>query len=67
MNKDTLTAIEMDDQYIKAFIHNGEALVMLGKEAGDTSKIDKGIGRLHKAEQLCYKYKEKQFLPLIGD
>lgn len=67
MYKDSLTAIEMDDQYIKAFIHNGEALVMLGKEARDVAKIDKGIGRLQKAEQLCYKHKEKGFLPLIAE
>ncbi len=30
MYEDSLRAIEMDDQYIKAFVTNGEALVMLG-------------------------------------
>ena len=30
MYDDSLRAIEMDDQYIKAFVTNGEALVMLG-------------------------------------
>lgn len=30
MYDDSLLAIELDDQYIKAFVCNGEALVMLG-------------------------------------
>lgn len=46
MYSDSMEAIEMDDQYAKAFLVNGEALVMLGKGTDDIEKIDKGIHRL---------------------
>ena len=49
MYKDSLSACEMDDQYTKAFICNGEALVMIGKQQGDMKKIDKGIHRLERS------------------
>jgi hypothetical protein len=39
----------MDDQYVEAFLTNGEALVMLGKGTNDLTKIDKGIRKLEKA------------------
>lgn len=35
MYDDSVQAIELDDVYIKAFVCNGEALVMLGQENGD--------------------------------
>jgi len=51
---DSTMAIELDDQYIKAYIVNGEALVELGKTDGST-KIEKGIERLRKALSMCFK------------
>ena len=45
----------MDDQYAKAFIANGEALVMIGKLTKDLSQIEKGIKRLDRAINLFYK------------
>lgn len=59
---DSVIALELDDQYIKAFIVNGEALVELGKKDGkSTQKIEKGIERLRKALSLCFKQKQRQF------
>ena len=53
MLQDTTDAIEMDDQYVKAFVANGEALVELGKTAPDLKMIDKGIQRIRKGFSLC--------------
>ena len=43
MLQDTTDAIEMDDNYVKAFVANGEALIELGKTSPDLKMIDKGI------------------------
>ena len=59
--KDSLKAIECDDQYIKAYITNGEALVELGKYDQDTVRIDKGIQRMQKALNKCFKQNQRQF------
>ena len=53
MLSDTTNAIEMDDQYVKAFVANGEALVEIGKTALDLKMIDKGIQRIRKGFSLC--------------
>lgn len=39
MLEDSMRAIEMDDTYVKAFLSNGEALVMLGLNSNDLGKI----------------------------
>lgn len=52
---DSLKAIELDDTYIKAYIVNGEALVELGKMENNTAKIEKGIQRMKKALNMCFK------------
>lgn len=57
-----MRAIELKDDYIKAYIANGEALVELGKqELQSTAKIEKGILRLRKALSLCTSQKLTQF------
>jgi hypothetical protein len=35
MYEDSVQAIELDDKYVKAFVCNGEALIMLGQEKSD--------------------------------
>ena len=67
MYEDSLQAIEMDDQYSKAFIANGEALIMIGKLTFDLSKIDKGIHRLEKAINLYYKQNCKEMIPKVHE
>jgi tetratricopeptide (TPR) repeat protein len=59
--EDTLRAIELDDNYIKAYMVNGEALIEMGKAEQSTEKIDKGIGRLRKALGMCMKQGQRQF------
>lgn len=49
MRLDSMMAIELNDQYIKAFIANGEALVMLGQENNKIKDCEKGIDRLRRA------------------
>jgi hypothetical protein len=53
--EDTVRAIELDDNYIKAYMVNGEALIELGKLEESTAKIEKGIMRLRKALGMCMK------------
>lgn len=53
MLRDTTDAIEMDDQYVKAFVANGEALIELGKTSPNLKMIDKGIQRIRKGFSLC--------------
>ena len=50
-----MMAIDLNDQYIKAFIANGQSLIMIGQETSDVKKCEKGIERLRKALQLTYK------------
>ncbi|CDW77754.1 u-box domain protein [Stylonychia lemnae] len=59
--QDSLKAIELDDSYIKAYIVNGEALVELGKNDKNTAKIEKGILRMKKALNMCFKQNQKNF------
>ena len=61
MLQDTTDAIEMDDNYVKAFVANGEALVELGKTSTDLKLIDKGIQRIRKGFSLCTGQKTKNF------
>jgi hypothetical protein len=51
MYDDSLQAIELDDQYFKAYVKNGEACIELGKNMRfqNTDLIDKGLKRLQKA------------------
>jgi tetratricopeptide (TPR) repeat protein len=59
---DSLRAIELDDNYIKAYMVHGDALVELGKlDSTSTAKIDKGILRLRKALSLCFKQNQRAF------
>lgn len=54
----------MDDQYIKAYLLNGECLVELGKLAQNgtgVQQIDKGILRMKKALHLCFNLNQRQF------
>eukprot|EP00350_Pseudokeronopsis_sp_OXSARD2_P006462 CAMPEP_0170557686 /NCGR_PEP_ID=MMETSP0211-20121228/29340_1 /TAXON_ID=311385 /ORGANISM="Pseudokeronopsis sp., Strain OXSARD2" /LENGTH=79 /DNA_ID=CAMNT_0010868925 /DNA_START=186 /DNA_END=425 /DNA_ORIENTATION=- len=60
-----MKAIELDDQYIKAYTLNGQSLMELGRVDGDCLRIDKGLGRLRKALSLCVNLKNKQFEPYI--
>ena len=39
MLEDSTRAIELDDQYVKAFAANGEALVMIGVNQKDMTRI----------------------------
>ena len=57
MYEDSVQAIERDDKYVKAFVCNGESLIMLGQENGDIKQCDKGLERLKKALKLCYQQK----------
>eukprot|EP00347_Sterkiella_histriomuscorum_P006176 403353770 len=59
--QDSLKSIELDDTYIKAYIVNGEALVELGKNENNTAKIEKGIQRMKKALNMCYKQNQRGF------
>ena len=54
MYDDSVQAIELDDQYFKAYVKNGEACVELGKNPkhDNTELIDKGIKRLKKGLSL---------------
>lgn len=65
MYNDSLQAIEMDDQYAKAFIANGEALIMIGKGSWNCDKIDKGIHRLERAINLHYKQKTMDLIASV--
>ena len=53
--RDALTAIELDDNYLKAYLACGEALVEMGKSEQSTEKIAKGLVKLRKAKSLCFK------------
>jgi len=54
MLQDANEAAELNDQYVKAFLAIGEALVELGKlDLTSSAQIDKGIQRLRKAYSLC--------------
>lgn len=54
MLRDANEAAELNDQYVKAFLAIGEALVELGKQdISSSSQIDKGMLRLRKAYSLC--------------
>lgn len=54
MLRDANEAAELNDQYVKAFLCIGEALVELGKlDLNTSAQIDKGIQRLRKAYSLC--------------
>ena len=57
MYEDSVQAIELDDKYVKAFVCNGEALIMLGQEKSDIKYCDKGLDRLKKSLKLCYQQK----------
>lgn len=59
--QDSLQAIELDDNYIKAYIVNGEALIELGKYEHSTAKIEKGIQRMKKALNMCFKQNQRHF------
>ena len=61
MLRDTTDAIEMDDQYVKAFVANGEALIELGKTSPNLKMIDKGIQRIRKGFSLCTGQKTRNF------
>lgn len=66
MYEDSVQAIELDDNYIKAFVCNGEALIMLGQNNTDLKQCDKGLERLKKALKLCYQQKvNKSFMEEI--
>ena len=57
MYEDGLKAIQIDDQYFKAFLRCGEAAVELGRMAKEqnTDLIDQGIKYLTKALYLYWK------------
>lgn len=59
MYEDSIKSIELDDQYIKAYIVNGQALVELGKHEHSLTKIEKGITRMKKALNMCFKQKQR--------
>lgn len=48
MYDDSLQAIELDDQYFKAYLRNGEACLELGKNHRfeNTELMEKGIKRI---------------------
>jgi len=56
MNKDSQMALDLDDQYIKAWVSLAESLVELGKHDYNVDRIEKGIQRLRKSLQLCFKH-----------
>lgn len=69
MLDDSMMAIELDQQYFKAHLRHGEALIELGKKDNclTIDLIDKGLQSLVKAYSLCWgmpssdpKYKYKQ-------
>jgi hypothetical protein len=57
MFEDGLKAIQLNDQYFKAFLRSGEAAVELGRMAKEqnTDLLDQGIKYLTKALYLCWK------------
>lgn len=61
MAKDAQLAVDIDDQYVKAWIVLGEALVEGGKNDATLDRIDKGIQRLRKAFALCTSQKLRNF------
>jgi hypothetical protein len=59
MYEDSIKSIELDDQYIKAYIVNGQSLVELGKHEHSLAKIEKGIARMKKALNMCFKQNQR--------
>ena len=59
MFDDSVQSIELDDQYFKAYLRNGEACVELGKEVKfqNTQMIENGLKRLQKALIIIEKVK----------
>ena len=51
----------MDEQYVKAYVANGEALIELGKHQTDMKMIDKGIQRIRRGFSLCTGQKTRNF------
>ena len=61
MLRDANEAAELNDQYVKAFLAIGEALVEIGKnDVGTCAQIDKGIQRMRKAYSLCTGQKQRE-------
>lgn len=60
MFDDSQAAIELDDQFFKGYLRNGEACMELGKghRFENTEWMDKGIKRLHKAISILERIKE---------
>ncbi len=56
MYEDSSRAIELDKNYFKSFLRNGEACVELGKiqKCNNIDLIDKGIKQLQKAYAICW-------------
>lgn len=64
MLDDSQQAIELDDEYFKAYLRNGEACLELGKNQHQTTTdmMEKGIKRIMKAIRLLEHMNESNSL-----
>ena len=57
MLQDSLRAIQLDSQYFKAYVCNGEAYIFIGLKELNLAFCDKAIERFRQAFRLCCEQK----------
>lgn len=55
MHNDSLQAINLDQNYIKAIVCNGDSLLLLCQQSRDIKQYHKGMNKYQQALQICLK------------